>query len=687
PPKGFGSPFASWGIYLDGSICGVTVYGNVIARSGANSMFIQFGGANVVENNICVEPAEDVAYYSSVLFFGWFMHSDREGRFPQPPNQVQHNIFWYKGKERKLYSSGLWGHPEAHPDQAVFDRNLIWNGGSPVVVAMDPKHRYESLDAWRQGSGHDRNSVVADPLFVDMAGDDYRLRPDSPAYGVGFKDINAELDKVGPYASPQRASWPLTNRTVPREVPLVFPYSKPPRPLVDGFELVRAGGVPMRAKVNDEGRGLIAITPDEPASGRQCLRFVDAPDLQHPYNPHVEYRLPFPTGKLHFSIDAMNSADAPADWYMEFRDWRGKLHVGPTFRGGPDGSFAVGGTFGSDGTTVAKIPNGTWFTVGIDFASGEGAAKTYSLSLDVPGRPRQVFRDLPFADPAFRDLTWFGISSTSASRTVFMVDNLVLGSADSPDVLDPTNSPAIRGLDEGDAGKKDVAVGNADQLVLHWELDESDGDTVRDRSGNGLHGDRNGDAWARGAFGSALLCDGNEAEVELPDEAVLELGTSDFTIECWLHPTKLAIDSPHQRRRLFDKGLCPTVWWNVDLLVTGQVRMEMGGLEKQYATTDSQGRIPEHRWTHVAIVVDRRNFTTTYYFNGKRDSVRPLPKAFTRSLSTPGKSFTIGAWQPYIGLADDLRIYKRALSGAEAAAHAAKRQEQYASPKFTVVEE
>jgi hypothetical protein len=86
-------------------------------------------------------------------------------------------------------------------------------------------------------------------------------------------------------------------------------------------------------------------------------------------------------------------------------------------------------------------------------------------------------------------------------------------------------------------------------------------------------------------------------------------------------------------------------------------------------------------------VVDRRNFTTTYYFNGKRDSVRPLPKAFTRSLSTPGKSFTIGAWQPYIGLVDDLRIYKRALSNAEAAAHAAKRREQYASPRFTVVEE
>ena len=100
PPQGFGSPFCSWGIYLDGSISGVTVYGNIIARSGANSLFIQFGGGNVVENNIFVETADKAIQLDSMIFFGWFMHSDPEGKFPEPPNEIRRNILYYTSPQR-----------------------------------------------------------------------------------------------------------------------------------------------------------------------------------------------------------------------------------------------------------------------------------------------------------------------------------------------------------------------------------------------------------------------------------------------------------------------------------------------------------------------------------------------------------------------------------------------------------
>ena len=43
-----------------------------------------------------------------------------------------------------------------------------------------------SLEAW-QAAGHEHGSIVADPLFVDPALDDYRLRPDSPAIAIGFE--------------------------------------------------------------------------------------------------------------------------------------------------------------------------------------------------------------------------------------------------------------------------------------------------------------------------------------------------------------------------------------------------------------------------------------------------------------------------------------------------------------------
>jgi hypothetical protein len=53
----------------------------------------------------------------------------------------------------------------------------------------------------------DRDSVVADPLFVNPSEDDYRLRPESPAWALGFEPIPVE--RIGCFQDPLRASWPL----------------------------------------------------------------------------------------------------------------------------------------------------------------------------------------------------------------------------------------------------------------------------------------------------------------------------------------------------------------------------------------------------------------------------------------------------------------------------------------------
>ncbi|NBX30621.1 hypothetical protein EBR04_09325, partial [bacterium] len=43
----------------------------------------------------------------------------------------------------------------------------------------------KTLAEW-QAAGHEQGSLVVDPGFVDPDRDDYRLKPDSPAFPLGF---------------------------------------------------------------------------------------------------------------------------------------------------------------------------------------------------------------------------------------------------------------------------------------------------------------------------------------------------------------------------------------------------------------------------------------------------------------------------------------------------------------------
>jgi len=78
------------------------------------------------------------------------------------------------------------------------------------AVAMD------EWEAW-QALGFDQHSLIADPCFVDPDHGDYRLQPDSPALKLGFEPIPVE--RIGPYLSPLRASWPIVEAEGAREKP------------------------------------------------------------------------------------------------------------------------------------------------------------------------------------------------------------------------------------------------------------------------------------------------------------------------------------------------------------------------------------------------------------------------------------------------------------------------------------
>ncbi len=146
----------------------------------------------------------------------------------QPQSYEQGKYFWAR------WSGGTAG-PEWKPVETVFrfpaKGDPDWHEGMKSVrVRIDVSqgtgtlwvddvemHEAEAMSEWEawQALGLDRHSRIADPLFVNRARDDYRLKPGSPAYALGFKPI--PVDKIGPYKSPLRAGWPIKEAIGARE--------------------------------------------------------------------------------------------------------------------------------------------------------------------------------------------------------------------------------------------------------------------------------------------------------------------------------------------------------------------------------------------------------------------------------------------------------------------------------------
>lgn len=164
--------FMSWGIYLDSFAGGYTVSHNVTYRSSHGGIMLQGGKDNTVVNNIFVDSAYSQMYISNFA-------DNSTGLV------LQRNIVYYTDPAAVLLSCG-------RLDENVIriDRNLYF-----AVARPEPVIRGSASFADWQKRGFDRNSVIADPRFVDALHDDYTLRPDSPALKLGCEPI--DTSKVG----------------------------------------------------------------------------------------------------------------------------------------------------------------------------------------------------------------------------------------------------------------------------------------------------------------------------------------------------------------------------------------------------------------------------------------------------------------------------------------------------------
>ncbi|MCE5216833.1 right-handed parallel beta-helix repeat-containing protein [bacterium] len=242
---GFHYPGFTWGIYLDDPTTGTLVYGNILWSVPICALHNHGGRDNTWENNILVDCP---AINEGMLAPNWgewpsIYQKLRDNRQPGSPYLERYpeladykdtrpeemsgvrflrNIVYYTEEGtrwlREENQSGWQGGQLLYQLRMTkedfakneWDYNLVYApAGMEVKIRLDRQPDVNELMGWEKwrSLGVDQHSVLADPLFVDAANHDYRLKPESPALKLGFQQI--PTDRIGCFADDRRASWPI----------------------------------------------------------------------------------------------------------------------------------------------------------------------------------------------------------------------------------------------------------------------------------------------------------------------------------------------------------------------------------------------------------------------------------------------------------------------------------------------
>ena len=168
-------------IRTDGGQRDTLIAENLIYR--CTSQGIQVKLNNRAENNIIADLIEPIHKGKAVPAAYLKL---REG--PMTGGVIQRNILYHPGATAVFYDQGRNPRlPAAWAKEADTDFNIYYCVGDPDLSRT-------VLDKGRR-DGIDAHSLAVDPLFVDPANGDFRLKPDSPALKLGFAPI--DLSKIG----------------------------------------------------------------------------------------------------------------------------------------------------------------------------------------------------------------------------------------------------------------------------------------------------------------------------------------------------------------------------------------------------------------------------------------------------------------------------------------------------------
>lgn len=163
--------YGGWGLYTDEGSTGIVMENNVIYRCKNAGFHQHYGRDNVIRNNV----------------FAF----NKENQLMRTRDE-EHTSFFLTNNIVLFDSGNLLGSSWKN-DQFVINRNVYWDLRHGTNVSR-LKFSGVSWTNW-QARGHDTNSIIADPQFVDAGNHNFRLKQNSPALKLGFQPI--DLSRVG----------------------------------------------------------------------------------------------------------------------------------------------------------------------------------------------------------------------------------------------------------------------------------------------------------------------------------------------------------------------------------------------------------------------------------------------------------------------------------------------------------
>ncbi|MBI2298450.1 MAG: right-handed parallel beta-helix repeat-containing protein [Armatimonadetes bacterium] len=381
----------AWGVYLDAESNQITVESNLCHDTTSGGLMMHNGAhENVVRNNIFARGALQTVWRAMPV-----------GK----PADFERNIVYVTQGNTFYY--------DADPDlKSTWNHNLYWRTGGREMVFNGG-----SWDEWLE-LGLDRDSLIADPQFMDPEHGDFRLKPTSPAITkLGFQPF--DVKDCGLYGEPAWVALPHSAKFPPTVLPAATREEVLGHGIDDGFETTAVGQPPADAVVylGEIPGGHVAVSDEQAASGKCALKLTDAPGLKNNWDPHCFYQPNAGRGTAVASYKLWIGSGA-LPW-LEMRYGANPYHAGPSLQLGP------GDMLMANGRPTLKLPREQWVGVEVACPLGKAATGAYDLTLSLPGAPAQRFAAVP-CHAEFRRLTWFGFVSLAADTAAFYVDDLKL---------------------------------------------------------------------------------------------------------------------------------------------------------------------------------------------------------------------------------------------------------------------